>query len=105
MATYDDLSVGVAPPTPDLLGDANNDGVVNDVDASILGAHWHMQSGATWADGDFNNDQKVDDRDAAILAAHWGATGAEGSVPEPSTLVLLLGLMLGAGIVRRRRAE
>ena len=100
VATYDDISVGLAPP--DLLGDANDDGVVNDLDASILGAHWQMQSGATWADGDFNGDQKVDDRDAAILAAHWGGTGAEGSVPEPSTLVLLVGLVVGAGIVRRR---
>jgi hypothetical protein len=106
VATFDDLSVGIAPPPPDLLGDANDDGVVNDKDASILGAHWHMQSGATWADGDFNKDQKVDDRDAAIMAAHWLETsGGEGSVPEPSTLVLLAGLALGAVIVRRRRPE
>ncbi|MCX7424207.1 MAG: dockerin type I domain-containing protein [Planctomycetia bacterium] len=55
------------------LGDANLDGTVDDRDASILGAHWHTPSGATWIDGDFNGDGRVDDRDACILAAHWGA--------------------------------
>jgi hypothetical protein len=61
-------------------------------------------SGVTWADGDFNSDGKVDDRDAAILAAHWGATsGGEEAVPEPSMLMLLVGLALGAWIVRWRR--
>ena len=70
-------------------GDANHDGAVNDLDASILGAHWRKPSGATWIEGDFNRDGAVDDRDAAILAAHWGAGAAESSVPEPGTLALL----------------
>ena len=91
---------------PRLLGDANRDGVVDDHDASILGANWLTPSGTTWTDGDFNTDGKVDDRDAAILAAHWGETSlSEGAVPEPSGLVLLLGLALGAWIVRRRRGS
>ncbi|MCX7427865.1 MAG: dockerin type I domain-containing protein [Planctomycetia bacterium] len=70
-------------------GDANHDGAVNDLDASILGAHWRKSSGATWEEGDFTRDGAVDDRDAAILAAHWGAGAAESSVPEPGTLALL----------------
>ena len=49
------------------------DGSVDDVDASIVGAHWR-QSGVGWGDGDFNRDGRVDDRDAAILAAYWGQT-------------------------------
>ena len=65
---------GGANPAP-MPGDANRDGVVDDVDASILGANWLVPSGATWADGDFNSDGKVDDRDAAILAAHWTGGG------------------------------
>ena len=81
---YYDSSVPVLNP-----GDANGDLVVNDEDASILGAHWLMQSGATWAMGDFNADKKVDDKDAAILAAHWSTGVREASVPEPGTLVLL----------------
>ena len=62
-----------SPMVPPLLpGDANRDGRVDDSDASILGAHWHQQVGATWAMGDFNGDGKVNDMDAAIVAAHWG---------------------------------
>jgi hypothetical protein len=90
-----------------MLGDANGDHVVDDDDASILGAHW-MASGVGWGDGDFNGDHKVDDRDAAILAAHWSAGAVEESVPEPSTLAGLLGLCL-AGLMasarRRSRAD
>ncbi|MCX7424652.1 MAG: hypothetical protein NTW96_03340 [Planctomycetia bacterium] len=34
--------------------DANGDGVVDDADASILGAYWQTSTGATWRHGDFN---------------------------------------------------
>ena len=79
---YDSVDIGAYEFG--LVGDANADYVVDDTDASILGAHWRQQAGATWADGDFNSDGKVDDRDAAILAAHWGqeiemAAPAEGA--------------------------
>jgi VCBS repeat-containing protein len=91
-----------------LPGDANGDGTVDDADASILAAHWQMQSGATWADGDFNGDGKVDDRDASILAAHWLESLGESSapVPEPSILAGLLGIALAGGIwLTQRRKE
>ena len=65
-----------------IVGDANGDYVVDDQDASILGAHWQRQAGATWADGDFNADGKVDDRDAAIMAAHWGQQIVVETLPE-----------------------
>jgi hypothetical protein len=95
----------IAAPTPPLLGDANGDNVVDDKDASVLGANWRRQGDATWADGDFNGDHNVDDKDAAILAAHWGATGEEGSVPEPSTATLLvIGVVAVLGLTRRRRS-
>jgi hypothetical protein len=87
-------------------GDANSDGVVNDKDASILASHWLQPSGAAWADGDFNNDGKVNDRDAAIMAAHWTAgDGGETSVPEPGTLALLIGAMLGLFSLRHVRRD
>jgi hypothetical protein len=90
-------------PVIDLPGDANGDGVVDDEDASVLGAHWLMASGAAWEDGDFNADGKVDDRDAAILAAHWGQTAESSpSVPEPGVLVLVAGGLI-ALLARRRR--
>jgi hypothetical protein len=85
------------------LGDANADGVVDDKDASILGAHW-LQTG-NWLDGDFNRDGNVNDADAAILAAHWGEGVGEGAVPEPGSLALLAGIaVMGMVYLRRRKA-
>ena len=82
-------------------GDANNNGIVDAEDASILAAHWQMAG--NWGDGDFNNDQIVDDQDAAILAAHWLMTGEEyASVPEPAMLVLLAGGLVTLLLWRRK---
>ena len=88
-----------------LPGDANFDGEVDDLDASIVGSHWQTQSDATWGMGDFNRDGKVNDADAAIMAANWtgSAEGAEPSVPEPGTLVLLA--IGGAVVLCRRRRQ
>jgi hypothetical protein len=92
-----------------VLGDANLDGYVDDKDASILGAHWLMEGedpfGMTpsWATGDFNGDDKVNDVDAAILAAHWHEGVEPSSVPEPTTVRLLLGLLTVAAVAARRR--
>ena len=53
--------------------------------------------------GDFNGDKKVDDADAAILASYWGQRAAEGaSVPEPSTVALLLGALASLFVWLRR---
>jgi hypothetical protein len=84
------------------LGDANIDGAVNDLDASILGANWQLGAGATWGMGDFNGDHMVNDKDAAIMAAHWTAGGGGGSVPEPGTVVLLLSAVATLWFWRRR---
>jgi hypothetical protein len=94
---------GVMTSAP-IPGDANGDGGVNDADAAILAAHWHVSSGAVWADGDFNADGKVDDKDASILAAHWSGTSeAVGpTVPEPSTFALLVGALLSVVFLRRK---
>ena len=54
--------------------------------------------------GDFNGDQVVDDIDATLLASNWQTTAAGASVPEPSTLVGLLGLCL-AGLLALRRQK
>ena len=91
-ANEDTVWIFVARP-----GDANGDGVVDDEDASILGANW-MSTGAG-TPGDFNGDGIVNDKDAAILAAHWGdGLSAEESVPEPATLCLLvMGVLVLAG--------
>jgi probable HAF family extracellular repeat protein len=90
--------VAEPPPVP---GDANGDGVVDDKDASILGANW-LHSG-TWLDGDFNGDGNINDADAAILAAHWGEGAGEESVPEPGSLALLAGMAVMELVYLRRR--
>jgi hypothetical protein len=90
--------VYVPVPVP---GDANHDGRVDDLDASILGAHW-LHSG-NWLDGDFNGDGNVNDADAAILAAHWGEGVGEESVPEPGSLALLAGMAVMGMVYLRRR--
>jgi hypothetical protein len=92
--------IGIAP------GDANSDGSVNSVDASILAGHWRRQGGATWEDGDFNGDLNVDDADAAILAAHWSGDEATAAAPEPSGGVSLVTVSLGVlGAWGRRRRD
>ena len=94
------VSNAVAP----VPGDANNDGVVDDADATILASHWHQTGGANWVDGDFNDDDIVDDRDASILAAHWTGSPSEGhaEVPEPTTLAMLAGAVMSLWFLRRR---
>lgn len=86
-----------------LLGDANCDGQVDAEDAAALALHW-KQTGMGWTEGDFNNDGAVDERDASILASHWMLGVPEGqapAVPEPSTAVLLLGMLLAWSLRRR----
>jgi hypothetical protein len=93
----------IANPEPPIPGDANYDDHVDDEDASILGANWLLQSGATWEMGDFNHDFKVNDKDAAIMAAHWtGSEGNGGSVPEPGAVVLLVSAAMALWFRRRR---
>lgn len=53
--------------------------------------------------GDANNDGKVDGSDVTILAGNWqaGVGTSAASVPEPSTIVLLFGVLAGLAILRR----
>ena len=78
------------PLTP---GDANGDGIVDDLDLTALATHWQQAGG--WADGDFNDDGFVDDIDLTVLAMAWPAGDLNVSaVPEPTTLSLLVLLAL-----------
>ena len=94
--------------SPAIAGDANGDGKVDGSDVTILAGNWQkgVNDGltATWGEGDFNGDGKVDGSDVTILAGNWqyGVDAAASAVPEPSTIVMLLGLVAGLLGWRRR---
>ena len=107
LSEYRDQIIGHITP---LSGDANLDGIVNDIDATILAANWNM-SEALWIDGDFNADRTVNGIDATILASNWQQSAAPiggasaSAVPEPTTAILLLiGSLSTAALHFRRRA-
>ena len=101
----DDLSYTVGDDSPVIPpGDANTDGVVNDLDAEIVATNWGSTSATGPAQGDFNGDTHVNAADASIMAANWGyGTEAAGAVPEPGMIALIMGGLLGllAGGARR----
>ena len=78
-------------------GDATGDGVVDDIDLTVLAEHWQQSGG--WLKGDFNGDGFVDDLDLTVLATAW-PTGSVTGVPEPGTLSLLA--LAGLAWVRRK---
>ena len=89
-------------------GDANKDGKVDGSDVTILAGNWQTLTDATWDMGDFNGDGKVDGSDVTILAGNWqsGVNTAAASVPEPSTISLLILLVITCfGFLRRKRSR
>ena len=61
----------VLPAAGTLLpGDANGDGVVNDLDLTTVAVHWQQATGL-WEHGDFDGSGTVDDLDLTALAVNW----------------------------------
>ena len=98
VAGLDDIGWDIAA-----YGDANLDGKIDDIDATIVATNW-LRPGATWSQGDFNSDGTVDDEDAALMAANWQSTwgSAAASVPEPSSAALLMSALVAIVGFRRR---
>lgn len=51
-----------------LIGDVNDDRVVDDIDLSLFTRHWKRFD----IQSDFNEDGMIDDIDLSLLASHWG---------------------------------
>ncbi len=98
------VSVAVVP----LLGDANNDGVVNGLDIALVASQW--QHAGLFLTGDTNSDGVVNGLDISQIASHWlstsiatsGAAVSASSVPEPETWLLGLTTILCLWLARRR---
>jgi hypothetical protein len=71
-----------------LLGDTNNDGVVNVADRSIANVFWRTGSAGpyTLRDGDVNCDGAVNVADRSIANAIWRGTLGQNSVSAPCPL-------------------
>jgi len=65
-----------------IAGDCNLDGIVDELDMDVLGAHWGTEAG--WTQGDLNGDGVVDLNDLGILAGHWGQRAASEPAAAPA---------------------
>ena len=84
------------------FGDADLDGKVDASDLNILGINWQITTATSWAQGDFNGDGSVLAGDLNALGMNW-QKGVAAAVPEPSSLVLALGLSMFFGFTTRQR--
>jgi hypothetical protein len=91
-------------------GDFNGDGIVDADDLAVWEMNFGIQMGATGAMGDADGDGDVDSDDYYIWLAQLGGApmppgaivGGGAAVPEPSSVLLLLGAV-AAGAWRLRR--
>ena len=70
-----------------LPGDANNDGIVDVNDLTVVLSNYG-QTGTSWSQGDFTGDGTVDFNDLTLLLQNFGTTAGAGiaAAPEPSTI-------------------
>ena len=85
---YGNTAVAEAEFGISLLGDVNNDGVVDVADRSITNAFWKTGSAGafTLRDCDVNCDGVVDVADRSITNAIWRGTLGQNSVSNPCPL-------------------
>jgi hypothetical protein len=89
-------------------GDADGDGHTDAADLNILGLNWQKTVTGGIADADFNEDGFVDASDLNEIGSNWQTWDPDApmaaSVPEPSSVTLLLTAFLACcGILRKRR--
>ncbi len=89
----------MATPRPDNPGDFNQDGAIDTADFDIMVANF--RTGNSHEEGDINFDFAVDLQDFVEFAGKFN--GGAAAVPEPSTWVLAVLVLLGILGCRRRR--
>jgi len=98
------VTLSTSGGSPDLPGDTDGNGFVDDDDLAVLLSNWEQDPGTItdWSLGDFTGDTDVDDDDLAVLLGNWtGAPPAGAAVPEPATMMLLA--LGGLAVLRRRK--
>lgn len=87
---HDHFGFRVAADVLPIGGDADCDGDVDLADFNTLKSNF--QTGTLWSEGNFNDDAVIDLADFNILKTNFsGAWAALGTIPEPTTLMLLVG--------------
>jgi hypothetical protein len=100
------IYIEVSPKTSPLHpGDFDADGDVDGADFVAWQTNFPKESGATPAQGDADNDGDVDGADFVVWQTNFPFTpsGGTSAVPEPSALVLCIGLGLSALALKRRK--
>lgn len=114
---FNGLDVATSANMSTLIGDADNNGIINSGDADVVAQNWDPTGSefhAYW-EGDFNRDGRINSADADFVSQNWApggystlstlATGPAhvSAVPEPSAM-LLCGMGVIGLLVRRRTA-
>ncbi len=89
------LSPASITTDPPIVGDINNDDVVDRKDVAEFVTYYGANGDSTFSTGDFNDDSDTSLADLALMQKHFGeSTASPAAVPEPSALILsVLGMM------------
>lgn len=107
----DDLQVWVSDYARTWIGDANLDDEFNNQDLVALAAAGEYEDkisdNSGWATGDWNGDKDFTSADLIVALANGGyergPRAAASAVPEPASIAMLMGGLVGIGIVSSAR--
>ncbi len=101
-ADMDDVALMLTQAHDTHIGDANLDGVVDEIDLGLISSNWRTPTVGGWGVGDIDGSGVIDGIDLWWVSRHWLQSGAgTTSVPEPGAAGMLC--VAGAILSRRRR--